>query len=180
MREESVARRYAAALFLQSERTGSLDASYKDLQLVGQTLQQTPKLGTILSQPLISEQKKKDALKLAFGKNVSAPTIGFLSLLVDKRRIDILSDVIDEFVAQVREKRNIQAATATSAVPLTTVQKSQLIKNLEERTGKKIELTSEVDPSVLGGVRVRIGDTVLDGTVRGNMDRLREKLLARN
>jgi F-type H+-transporting ATPase subunit delta len=179
MREESVARRYAAALFHQAQTKGTLSEAYRDLQIVGQTVSGTRSLRAILNQPLLSEEKKKAAVRSVFEKSISAPTLGFLNLLIDKRRIDILDAVIAEFMAQVRAYQNIEVATATTAVPLTAEQGAALVRSLEARTGKKIELTASVDPAVIGGVLVRIGDTVFDGTVRGNLDRLRERLLAR-
>lgn len=177
MREESVARRYAAALFEQAHRTGTLNEAQADLENVARTLIETPRLAAILMQPLITEANKKAALKAALEGRISLRTLGFLNLLVDKRRIDLLAEVEQEFSRRVREFNNVALANATSAVPLTETEAAALKRSLEARTGKNIDLRTSVDPSLIGGVLVRIGDTVYDGTVKGNLERLRERLL---
>ena len=179
MREESVARRYAAALFEQAHKAGTVAAVGDELALAAQTVAQTGALRALLGQPLVTEGRKKQALRNALGDRVSPAVLAFLDLLVDKRRIGLLPEVQQEFARRVLEYRNIARARAVTAVPLTAEQTAALERSLEARTGKNILLETEVDPSVLGGVLVRIGDTVFDGTVRGNLERLREQLLAR-
>lgn len=179
MREEAIGRRYAAALFSQAQKYGHLDDARKELTNVAQTVAQTPVLAAILKEPFLTEARKKEALQTVFGKTISKGTMGFLNLLVDKRRLNVLPEVEAEFSKMVRAFQNVEEATATSAVPLTASEVSALTKSLETRTGKTIELTTSVDPDVMGGVLVRIGDTVLDGTVRGSLERLRDALTAR-
>jgi F-type H+-transporting ATPase subunit delta len=179
MREESVARRYAAALFEQAKKTGTVAAAGQDLELVAATVAATPSLRALLAQPLVTQERKSLALEKAFGDKISRAVMAFLYLLVDKRRVNLLPQVQEAFAQMVLDYRNIAHATATSAVPLTPEQAAALEKSLEARTGKDIELQMEVDPALIGGIWVRIGDTVLDGTVRGNLERLREQLLAR-
>jgi F-type H+-transporting ATPase subunit delta len=180
MADDAVVRRYAAAFFNQEHRNGTLDQASTDLQAVASTLVATPSLARIAAHPLISEAKKKDAFQVAFGKTLRPATLAFINLLADHRRLPLVADIKAEFDQMVRRERNIAAATAVSAVPLTDVQKADLEKALEKRTGKDIELTTEVDPMLMGGVLVRIGDTVIDGTVKGKIERLREQLIAAN
>lgn len=179
MREESVARRYAAALFTQALDANTLDAVHADLGTVALAAEQVAPLRTIIHQPLITEERKKSALKAAFGSKIGVQTLSFLNLLVDKRRIGLLPEIYTEFDRQAREHKNIALAEATSAVPLTVAEEKALQASLEKRTGKKIELKTAVDPSLMGGLMVRIGDTVWDGTVKSELERLREHLLAR-
>jgi F-type H+-transporting ATPase subunit delta len=179
MREEAVARRYAAALFHQAERAQMVVQTNGDLKLVAEAVAETPLLRSLLAQPLVTEDRKKATLRSAFGQRVGPATLALLDLLVDKRRANLLAEVQAEFERIVRDYQNIAYATATSAVPLTPEQTAALERSLEARTGKDIELRTEVDPSLIGGISVRIGDTVLDGTVKGNLERLREQLLAR-
>ncbi len=179
MREESVARRYASALLAQAKRRGRVVEQRDDLNRAVAVINASGQLRAVLRQPLVTEERKKAVLGEVLSGAVDPATLGFLNLLVDKRRIALLAEVRQEFETLVREYQNVALATAVSAVPLTQPQIVALEKSLEARTGKDIELKTEVDPSVLGGVLVRIGDTVLDGTVRGNLLRMREQLLAK-
>ncbi len=179
MAQESVARRYAAALMNQALASGSLDTVSSELNGVAQTLTGSPLLAAYLANPLVVRERKKAVIGQVFEKEVGKATMGFLNLLVDKRRIDAFSEVKTELDRLVRAHKNVALASATSAVPLTAAQLKDLEKALEARTGKDIELTTSVDPSLMGGILVRIGDTVLDGTVKGKLERLREQLLTR-
>lgn len=179
MREESVARRYAAALLDVSRRQNTLDATQAEIKQVAAKVVETGALRALLAQPLVTETRKKQVAQNEFGAAVSPQTLAFLNLLIDKRRITLLPEIAAEFERMVRDEKNIAYATATSAIPLTSEQVAALERSLEARTGKDIELKTDVDPSLMGGVLVRIGDTVLDGTVKGNLERLREQLLER-
>jgi F-type H+-transporting ATPase subunit delta len=179
MREESVARRYAAALLDVSRKQNTLDAAQTEIKQVAAKVAETGALRALLAQPLVTQERKKQVIQNEFGAIVAPQTLAFLNLLVDKRRITLLPEVAAEFERMVRDVKNIAFATATTAVPLSSEQLAALERSLEARTGKDIELKADVDPSLMGGVLVRIGDTVLDGTVKGNLERLREQLLER-
>src|SRR4051794_8850864 len=116
MREESVARRYAAALFAQAHHTGAIDAVREDLNTVATAIQGTRPLQALLSQPTVTGARKKAVLQDSFKDKIGTATQGFLDLLVDKRRIGLLGEVNDELQRLVREYRNIALATATTAV----------------------------------------------------------------
>lgn len=179
MADETVARRYAAAYFNQEKRAGSLDAASADLNAIEARLVATPRLAQVAGHPLIDEKRKKEALQLALTGAVRASTLSFLHLLIDRRRISLIGEIKSEFDQMLRRERNVASAVAVSAVALTPAQTSALEKALERRTGKDIELTTEVDPSLMGGLLIRMGDTVIDGTVKGKLERLREQLLER-
>lgn len=178
MREETVARRYAAAFFQQAHAKGKLTEAAGDLKGIAETLVASPPLAQLINHPLVTEARKRAALTQAFEGRAEPITMAFLNLLVDKQRIDLLVEIQEELGRLVRAEKGIVLATAASAVPLTAAQKRALEKALEKKTGKAIELTVRVDPALMGGVLVRIGDTVLDGTVRGQLERLREQFLA--
>ena len=180
MREESVARRYAAALLDVSRKQNTLDAAQAEIKQVAAKVAETGALRALLAQPLVTEDRKKQIVQRELGSAVSPQTLAFVNLLIDKRRITLLPEVAAEFERMVREVKNIAFATATSAVPLSPEQLVALERSLETRTGMDIELKTDVDPSLMGGVLVRIGDTVLDGTVKGSLERLREQLLERH
>ncbi len=179
MREESVARRYAAAYLAVVDKTLSADAARDDLRRAADIVAGNAMLSALLHQPTITTGRKKSVLAEVLRKDATPETISFIHLLAEKRRLDLLGDVATELERIIRERDNIARATAVTAAPLLPVQVSALQVSLEKRTGKRIELSTEVDPSLLGGVLVRIGDTVLDDSVRGKLDRLHDELLAR-
>jgi len=177
MQDTSVVQRYAVALLNHAKKTGTVDATTEDMKSLADAIAQSRQLAAFLNHPLIAGEKKKALVDRAFGGMVSATVVDFVKLLIDKRRIDALQLVIAEFVALVREHKNIAAAEVVTAVPLTDAQRKALEAALEKRTGKDIEIHAIVDASVMGGVSVRIGDTILDGTVRSQLERLREQLI---
>ena len=138
MREGTVARRYAAALFAQAKKADAVVATGAELDAVAGAIERTGFLRALLNQPTVTDARKKAALQNAFGDKVSPMPLALLSLLIDKRRINLLPAVQEEFARLVLEYRNIAYATATSAVPLTPEQVRDLEKSLEARTGKDI------------------------------------------
>ena len=177
MQDTSVVRRYAVALLNHAKKVGTVDAVAADMKSLSDVITQSGQLAAFLNHPLIAGEKKKALVDKTFGGMVSPKVLDFVKLLIDKGRIDTLRLVIAEFVVLVREYKNIAAAEVVTAVPLTDEQRKALEAALEKRTGKDIEIHATVDASVMGGVSVRIGDTILDGTVRSQIERLREQLI---
>jgi F-type H+-transporting ATPase subunit delta len=172
----SVTRRYAQALFDTAQREGTIERIETDLETVDALLRVTPNLLRVLRAPTIGRDRKKDLLRKIFGEQVSALTLRFLNLVVDKRREAILPDVNREFRLLSYRSRNIQPVTVRAATRLTPEERAALQRALEARTGKNVEIQEEIDPTLLGGVVLRIGDTVIDGSVAGHLRRLRERM----
>lgn len=177
MAEISITRRYAQALFHTALREGVTETIETDLETVDALLRSTPTLLRIMRAPTIARARKKDLLEKVFADKISGLTLRFLFLIVDKRRETILPDINREFRALSYTHRNIQFVTARVARPLTAEEREDLDRTLEARTGKTIEIQEEVDPSLIGGVVLRIGDTIIDGSVAGQLRRLRQRLI---
>jgi F-type H+-transporting ATPase subunit delta len=171
------ARRYATALFDLAQKRGKLDAIESDLDTVLDLMRLTPALRQMWDSPLLPAGRKRDLIGRVLGESVDGLTLSFLRLLVDKRREDILEIVRREIRQLADAARRLVRAEATFAVPPTPDEQAGLIRSLEQRTGEHVDLTVHVDPSILGGVVVRLHDTVIDGSVRGTLERLREQLL---
>lgn len=178
MIERRIVRRYATALFNAASKAGVVDAVESDLGLVGYTIESSPALWDAMVSPIIPPAKKRQILGDIFGGKVQEITLAYLGLLMDKRREEALRVTESEYVLLANEARGIVQAEVTSATPLDEDQEARLVSKLAATTGKKIELAKRVDPAVIGGVLVRIGDTVIDGSVRGQLAALREKLLS--
>ncbi|HEX5323949.1 MAG TPA: F0F1 ATP synthase subunit delta [Capsulimonadaceae bacterium] len=175
--EIRVAKRYAAALFDVALRGDSVEAVANDLTVVELFVREVPYLRAVLMQPLITEQRKRKVLSDAFGERIAATTLNFLYLMVRKRRENVLDETITEFRRLADEHANRVVAHVSSVVPLSEEQLSTLARALQRRTGKNVHIEAQVDDTMLGGVRVRIGDEVIDGGLRTQLERLRGTLL---
>ncbi len=175
--DSKVAKRYAGALFNTAVTIGTQDTVGVDLDGLALAWTQSPRLAEMLESPLITSDRKLEMIDKLFASEVSPTTLSFLKLLVDKGRENILPIVHLEYGLMADAAHGLIRATATVAVPLSDSQKSSLIEGLKKRTGKSIELDVEINPSILGGVIVKLGDNVIDGSVRGSLERLRENML---
>lgn len=180
MRMTTLARRYAGALFSVARNADDIDVIdniESDLGLIGHSLETMPRLAETLNHPLIPPARKKAIVTEVFGGKVQDVTLRFLLLVVEKRREAVLPDVEQEYVRLANEHRGVVSVSVASAVPLAPDEVAALKAGLDRFTGKQTELDVGVDPDIIGGIAVRIGDTVIDGSVRGYLASLREKML---
>lgn len=171
------ARRYATALFAAASRDSKLEVIERDFTDLVELLQTNPAFDKVWHTPLMPSGKKRELVNQALTGSVDPLTLAFLLLLVDKRREEIIEHVRFELRQLADQSRKLVRAEATFATPPTAAEQTALIKSLEARTGNHIDLTVSVDSAILGGIIVRMQDTILDGSVRGNLDRMREQLL---
>ncbi|GBC97167.1 ATP synthase subunit delta [bacterium HR16] len=177
MREGKVARRYARALFNAAVRTQAVEAVNEALQQLLDTLREQPPLQRLLLNPLIPRERKQQMVQESIGRQTHPLLASLLNVLVDKRRERLLPEVAREFSDLRDEHLGIVRVQATTAYPLDSQQEEALIRSLGQRTGKTVVLETHVDPSLIGGIVVRIGDTIIDGSVRGQLLRLKQYLL---
>jgi len=183
--ERRIVRRYASALFAAASKAGAVDQVESDLGLVSYVLfsgDMVPPANRVglwetLVSPVVPPAKKHEIIDAIFKDKVGDITLAYLKLCVDKRREQVIPETESEYVALANEARGIVRAEVTSAVELSQDQQTRLVAKLSETTGKRIELCGKVDPSLIGGLLVRVGDTVIDGSIRGRLEAIREKLL---
>lgn len=175
MKNVRVARRYARALMTVAEERKALDRTAADLETIGSLVRGSRELRLFLARPIVSEQKKRTVLKELFAQSLGALTMEFLMLLVAKQRETELLEIIEQFGEIRDEKFGIVNVDVISAVDLSTPQEQELTRKLELQTMKKVRVRFSIDKSVRGGFLVRIGDTVLDATLRHQLDLLRER-----
>ncbi|MFN3648804.1 MAG: F0F1 ATP synthase subunit delta [Armatimonadota bacterium] len=178
MAELAAVRRYARALFDTARREGTVDQVEEDLKAVDQVLRAVPRLTRALGAPTLSTARKKALLETAFGPRVSPLTLRFLNLLLDRRREGLVGHIFPEFVRLANEWRNVLPVEVTAAVPLTDEEREALAGALGRRTGKSIRLQVQIEPKIMGGMWIRMGDTIIDGSVRSRLRRLHQRLLS--
>ncbi len=161
----TVARPYAEALFKATLEKGSLAAVADSLQLVAATMRDE-QMRSVLSNPKVSAAEKKALFDSIGADRVDELTMNLVRLLVDNHREVLVGDIEEQFDELKREHEKVLRARITSAQPLTDAQRGELIAALEKRYGKKIEADLDVDPELLGGARVQIGDQVIHASVR--------------
>lgn len=175
MKNPRVARRYANAFMAVADELKAVDTVAADLDTVSKALTGSREFRLFLASPVVSDAKKSGVLKAVFDGRVTAVTSGFMDLLVRKHREFILQEVIDQFFALRDEMRGIMTVDVSSVTPLERSQEDTLARELSTRTGKTIRFRMKDDPAIKGGLIVRIGDTVLDASVRRQLERLRER-----
>ena len=173
MKNPRVARRYASALMSVAVDHKAVDATADDLVLIRTALADSRELRMLLASPIIQEAKKARVLQAVFEKRIGKLTLLFLDLLVRKQREVFLDDMIHRFLDLRDEMRGLVTVDVTAAVDLDAKQTKALTKELERTTGKSVELRLTRDASIMGGLVVRIGDTVHDASVRRQLARLR-------
>ncbi len=178
MRNRGVATRYAQALLDTSQKTGVLDDVADSFSGVAQVYAENPDLETFLEGPQVSDKEKLQLLDSVFGSRVEPVLLHFFHLLLEKGRIEFLAEIQAAFQEMVEVAQGFMRADVVTAVPLPEDLEQDLADKLAALTGKKVTLLKRVDPSVVGGVRVCMGDQVIDGTIRTNLTKMRAQLSA--
>ena len=176
MSDRTVARRYAQALYEEAESTDVLEAADRDIALLRETVSASADLTRFFRSPLIAREKKNAVVKQLFSERVNALTLRFLRLLVEKEREDILPEIARAYQHLRDEQEGVVEATASVAIPVPASEERRLQQAIERMTGKRIRLHVRHDPGLIGGIVVRVGDTVYDGSVAHQLKGLRERL----
>jgi len=176
MRDRKVAMRYAQALFEVALARGQVDPLEESLRGLIEVVDRHPELARFLQNPQVPLAQKKELLHKVLGDRVEPVVLQFLELLLEKSRIVHLRDIQAVFGDLVEAHKGLQRARVVTAVPLPAELETLLVDKLAALTGRRISLDKRVDPSVLGGVCVTMGDQILDGTLRTGLQRLREVL----
>ncbi len=179
MSNEVVAKRYAAALFQLGQEKSMLDKIEEELRVVRTVFQSNEKLLPYLNHPGVTREKKQSLLKDAF-KGVSKEVQNTLFLLVDKRREDIILEMIQFFIEKANDVRNTADAVVYSARELGSDELKQLEQVFAAKLNKtSLRLETIVDPSIIGGVKLKIGNRIYDGSVSGKLARIERSLLTK-
>lgn len=171
-----VAKRYADALFSIAKEQDNVDGIEADLALILAALQEHPQLKRILQHPAISSDVKKKQVAELFGKALSDTTMNALRLLLDRRRENQLEGIYEEYKRLAYEHRGQLKAHVETAVPMSENDLKDLGEKLGAACGKKLDITASVNPDLIAGVRLKVGDRVIDASVKGQLALFKQNL----
>ncbi len=177
MRNVRVARRYAVALMTAAEESRSIDSVAADLQNVGKLLRESRELVLFLTSPVIPARKKALVLREIFEHKVGKEVLTFFLLLTRKGREDVIPDIVGQFAVLLDQRQGIVDASVKSAFALDKEHEQLLKKRLDTYTARTERMDLGIDTSLKGGLVIRIGDTVLDGSVRHQLELLKARFM---
>jgi F-type H+-transporting ATPase subunit delta len=176
MTQDELIAGYAEALFKVVQAEGELDRVEDELFRFGKLLETNHELKQALSDQSIDKIQRVKVLDELLSDKVSPHTLGLLAFVVEQGRARQLPQILKGLSDLAAEARNSVVAEVRSAIPLDEKQRKELAAALSKATGKKVEVKVLVDPSVIGGIVAKVGDTVIDGTVRRRLEQLKEQV----
>ncbi|SHK63836.1 ATP synthase F1 subcomplex delta subunit [Clostridium cavendishii DSM 21758] len=174
---EYLDKRYALALYEVAESKNKVDEYIQDLKTICDLISGNEDFYEVIKHPQISTGKKKDTLKTIFEGKIDAGLLSFLLILVEKDRILNLREILVQMEKIHLEKNNTLLAHIKSVIPLTEDESQRLTSKLEKKYNKKVILNYEIDKSIIGGLYVRVGNDVIDGTIISKLDEMKALML---
>ncbi len=172
----TLARPYANAVFAAAKEHGELDRWSRMLQFLA-TAAADPQVQTLLEAPEVSDEQKAFRLVDICSDELNDRGRKFVRVLAENKRLALLGEVADQFEALRAQEQKSLDVDITSAFPLSGEEEARIRSALIRRFDREIQLTSQVDPSLIGGAVIRAGDTVIDGSVHGKLQKLAESIL---
>lgn len=170
--------RYARSVIDLAQEQKSLEKVKEDILLFTKTIEENRELGLVLKNPIVPSDKKRAILKALFEKRIQPLTFKAFELIVSKNRESILDDIAIEFVNEYNVLKGIAVATVITPYKLGDEQRKEIIKIVADITGLKVELTEELDESLIGGFVLKIGDKQIDESVKSKLANIQRALVA--
>lgn len=179
MANETVARRYAVAVFQLADEQRAVEQIGRDLHAVTRAIYEDQTTKGFFLSPVIDRKEKERVLGTAFAGRAHDVAMHTVLLLVRKRRESLLTEIVRQYDALEMQARGEEPLTVTSAKQLSTEELRSLVGRLEKLYGKKFSVTQTVQPDLIGGVRIMMGDRRIDGSVQGRLEELTRTLFAK-
>jgi len=175
MSEIQVASRYAKSLIDLAEEQNALEAVRTDMEFFLRTLRENPTLKAVLKNPILGPDKKSGILTQLFSSRLHPMIMSFFAIVVRKGRSEVLFETAKEFINAYNIRKNIVKATVTSAAPLSQENIKQVEQVIKESTHGEIILTARVDPSLIGGFVLKVGDKQFDTSISTQLNKLKKE-----
>lgn len=178
MSKDAVAKRYATALFELTKEQNQLEQVEIELRAIKKAMKENPELISLLKSPKFSAEKKKGIINEIFS-SATTLVVNTIMLLSDRHRVNEITDVVDEYIELANVNRGIAEATVYSTRPLTANESAAISSAFAQKVGRvSLNIENIIDTNLLGGVKVRIGNKIFDGSLRGKLDRLERNLIS--
>lgn len=175
-----VAKRYADALFQLANEKNIIDKLILQLQEVKKVFQDGDKIYEFFYHPRIDKADKVKLIDESF-KDFDENIINLLKLLVERHRIEHVTAIVDYFIELYEEANEMATATVYSVRELTDVEKTELENSFKKKFNKKsVAIENIVDPSIIGGLKIRVGNTIYDGSISGKLNRIKNRLVSQS
>ena len=173
-----VSKTYGDALFELAKEQDKIDDLAKEVKVVQTVLAQNPEFSKLMNHPKVGKDEKLQVVKEVFDTRVDNELVGFLRLVVEKDRYMEIDAILSYFADRVKEEKGIGVAYVTSAVKLSEIQKKLVEEKLIETTSyKEMEMIFTIDESLIGGLVIRIGDKVVDSSIKSKLSELTKQLM---
>ncbi len=177
MSEQRVASRYAKSLLDLSKEQNVLEAVKNDMIQFQLIAKQNISLQTMLKSPVVNNGDKMAVLKKIFASGFNPMTISFFAIVVRKNRAAVLESISETFLQQYNDFNNIISATVKTAQPIDAAVTAEVTQFIEKQSGKKVALTTIIDPSLIGGLVIQVGDNLYDASISGKINKVKQNLL---
>ncbi len=177
---ELVAQRYGTALFELAVENNQIDKMEEEIKVIQKVLQDEPEFLELISNPKIALNDRRTVLKDVFDGKISDGILGLIDLTILKNRQEFLPQIIEFFIAKANKYKGLEIVKVTSSTVLSAEQEKQLKERMEKLTKKTIVLKLEVDESLVGGMVVRMGDRIMNYSVKGMLGAMSKALYSHN
>jgi|KNS12NT20metaT_FD_contig_121_53779_length_3275_multi_6_in_0_out_0_2 F-type H+-transporting ATPase subunit delta len=175
MKDARAALRYAKAILNLAKDVKEETAVENDMKLIADTISENQELEVVLNSPIVKSADKMNVLKATFTGKVNNITLGLFNLLLENKRIALLGSIAKQYSILFDYYKHIKVAKVTTAVPITSEIEKQVLAKIESLTGDKANLENEVNPSILGGFILRVGDVQYDASISNYLNELKKE-----
>ena len=175
MRLSRITSRYAKSLLMMSVEKNILEEVHSDMKLLQSVCKENKGFRSLLQSPIIKTDKKNEIINKILSNSVNQLTMAFITIVTNKKRESYLEGISESFVSQYRDYKNIENVSVTTAVEMDGDIKEEILTFIDGKTDKTVELTESVDPNIMGGAIIKIGDRQIDASVLKEINKLKHK-----